>query len=89
MPYGKGFAANLPEYRKALVAGLGVVVMVAPAVAGVDTDTLAVFDGVVGLLTAFGVFRVPNAAPLRLPPPPTPPPVSPVVTRHKYNKHRH
>lgn len=80
MPYSKGLAA-VPEYRKALVAVAGAVVLVVPSLVGADGSALAIFDGVVGLLTAFGVYRVPNAPAAQLPPPPTPPPVSPVPRR--------
>lgn len=57
---------NVARYRKAFVAVVGATVLVLSQVFGVaatDEDAknaLQVFDGVVGLLTAFGVWRVPN-----------------------------
>jgi len=56
---------DFARYRKAAVAVLGAVALFVPQVAGADADFLSIYDGVVGLLTAFGVFRVPNAQPGR------------------------
>jgi uncharacterized membrane protein len=55
----------MSKYRKALVAVAGAAVLVAGqfglVVAGDVPESFGVlFDGVVALLTAFGVFRVPN-----------------------------
>lgn len=63
----------MAKYRKALVALVGVAVLVAGqfglvVAADVPDDVGVLFDGVVGLLTAFGVFQVPNAPPLPEPP---------------------
>lgn len=62
----------MAKYRKAFIAALGVLALFIPEVAGLEGDFAAIYDGVVGLLTAFGVFQVPNE-----PQAPPPPPVSP------------
>ena len=54
------------QYRKALVAALGVSLLIAVSVfdvvvpAGLSDGLVALIDGVLGLLTAYGVLRVPN-----------------------------
>lgn len=56
----------MSKYRKALVALVGAAVLIAGQFGlvlpdGVPEEVGVVFDGVVALLTAFGVFQVPNA----------------------------
>lgn len=51
----------MAKYRKALVAGLGVAALFVPEVAGAEGNVMLVYDGVVGVLTTFGVFHVTNA----------------------------
>lgn len=58
---------DLPQIRKSVVALVGVAVIVAgqlglTVAADVPDLVATAFDAVVGLLTAFGVFRVPNAS---------------------------
>ena len=62
----------MERYRKALVALVGAAALFVPELAGLDIGSL--FDTVVGLLTAFGVFAIPNA-----PAPPEPPAPAPLV----------
>lgn len=62
----------MEKYRKAIVALVGAVALFVPEVAGLEGNVGAIYDGVVGILLAFGVFKVPNA-----PASPPPPPVSP------------
>lgn len=54
-------------YRKAIVAAIGVVFIVAAqflsTFAGLQDQLVLVVDGVIGVLTAYGVFRAPNDAP--------------------------
>lgn len=50
----------MARYRKLFVAIVGAVALFVPEVAGLEGDFAAVYDGIVGILTAFGVFRVPN-----------------------------
>lgn len=50
----------MAKYRKAIVAGIGIVALLVPQVAGAEGDLTLVVDGVIGVLTAFGVFQVPN-----------------------------
>lgn len=57
---------NFARYRKAVVAAAGVIVMIAgvfglDTAANADDQLVQAFDGVIGALTAFGVYRVPNA----------------------------
>ena len=51
-------------YRKAIVAAIGVVFIVfaqvLSAFAGLQDQLVLVVDGVLAILTAYGVFRVPN-----------------------------
>ncbi len=58
-------AVDLARVRKTVVAVLGVAVIVAgslgfTAAEGASTPILAVFDSVVALLVALGVYAVPN-----------------------------
>lgn len=50
----------MAKYRKAFVAAVGVTALFVPEVAGVEGQFAAIYDGIVGILTAFGVFQVPN-----------------------------
>jgi uncharacterized membrane protein len=50
----------MARYRKLFVAIVGGVALFVPEVAGMEGDFASVYDGVVAILTAFGVFRVPN-----------------------------
>lgn len=50
----------MAKYRKALVAAAGILVLFVPEAAGLGDNVGLVFDGVVGALTAFGVFQVKN-----------------------------
>jgi hypothetical protein len=58
---------DVAKYRKFVVAAVGAALLVLSQIAGVtvaesvDDDVLKVFDGVVAILTAFGVKQVPNA----------------------------
>lgn len=57
---------NLARVRKLLVAGVGLGLLVASSVFGSDLtgasdEVISIFDGVVALLVALGVYRVPNA----------------------------
>lgn len=52
---------DLARIRKALVAGLGLAAILVPRLAGIEGDAVAIFDSVVAILTAVGVYRVPNA----------------------------
>jgi hypothetical protein len=71
MPYSKGLSArgaSLPQVRKLVVASVGLGLLVASTVFGQDVtdasdEVLAVFDGAVALLTALGVYQVPNDPP--------------------------
>lgn len=61
----KKIIEKLPQYRKAVVAGAGFVVITLTATGvvvpeGVDTEVVKAFDSFVALLTAVGVARVPN-----------------------------
>lgn len=56
---------DLRKVRKFVVASAGLVVLVAGSfgldtVAGADDQIVQAFDGLVGLLTALGVYQVPN-----------------------------
>jgi uncharacterized membrane protein len=51
----------MERYRKLFVAIVGGVALFVPEVAGLEGDAASVYDGIVAILTAFGVFRVPNA----------------------------
>lgn len=51
----------MERYRKLFVAIIGGLALFIPEVAGLEGDFASVYDGVVAVLTAFGVFRVPNA----------------------------
>lgn len=51
---------DLARYRKALVALVGVAALFIPEVAGMEGDFAAIYDGIVGILTAAGVFAVKN-----------------------------
>jgi hypothetical protein len=50
----------MAKYRKALLAALGVLAIFIPEVAGLEGDVASVYDGVVGILTVFGVFQARN-----------------------------
>lgn len=77
MPYSKGVAApKLANVRKLVVASAGLALLVASTVFGQDLtgasdEVINVFDAVAALLTATGVYAVPNVtasappAPLR------------------------
>ena len=58
--------AELAKYRKALVAVIGVLALVVPDLFSTVTQSQAetlvsdLYLAVVGILTAYGVFRVPN-----------------------------
>jgi len=68
MPYSKGLSArtpSLPQVRKLVVAAVGLGLLVASSVFGQDVtgasdEAVAVFDAAVALLTAVGVYQVPN-----------------------------
>ena len=56
---------DLSKVRKLVVASSGLIVILAggfglDTVAGADDQIVQSFDALVGLLTAFGVYRVPN-----------------------------
>ena len=53
---------ELAKYRKLLVAVVGGVALFVPEAVGLEGDVMSVYDGVVAILTAFGVFRVTNAS---------------------------
>lgn len=77
MPYSKGVTQlKVANVRKLVVASVGLGLLVASSIFGQDLtgatdEAINVFDGAVALLTALGVFQVPNAE--VLPPPPLPP----------------
>jgi hypothetical protein len=57
---------DLSKVRKFVVASSGLTVLLAGSfgldtVAGADDQIVQSFDSLVGLLTAFGVYKVPNA----------------------------
>lgn len=54
---------GLARYRKAFVALIGVIALFIPEVAGMEGDLAAIYDGVIGLLVALGVFAVKNEHP--------------------------
>lgn len=54
----------MARYRKAFVALVGGVALFVPEVAGLEGSAMGIYDGVVALATAFGVFRVENARPV-------------------------
>lgn len=61
---------DLAKYRKALVTGTGAAVIIAgtfglDTVAGADDQIVQLYDAVVGLLTTFGVYKLPNKGGLR------------------------
>lgn len=51
----------MERYRKAFVALAGVVALFVPELVGFEDSVGTLFDTVISLLTAFGVFAVPNA----------------------------
>lgn len=51
---------NVAKYRKLLVAIVGGLALFIPEVAGLEGDAASVYDGVVAILTALGVFAAPN-----------------------------
>lgn len=53
----------MERYRKLLVAVVGLAAMFVPELAGFDDDAGEVFDVVLAVLTAFGVYQVKNAPP--------------------------
>lgn len=55
----------MARYRKLLVAVVGVVALFVPEVAGMEDEATNIYDAVVSILTAFGVWRVPNEPPTR------------------------
>ena len=62
--------ADLAKYRKLVVAGAGFLVILLGNVgldtaADADDQVVQLFDAVVGVVTAFGVYRVPNKGGLR------------------------
>lgn len=50
----------MAKYRKLLVGVLGLAVIVAPQFTGAEDSVVALFDAVVAVLTAFGIYQVPN-----------------------------
>ena len=52
---------DLARIRKAIVAGLALLAILVPQLAGLEGDLIGVFDVVVAVLGAFGVYRIPNA----------------------------
>jgi len=71
MPYSKGLSPrtpSLPQVRKLVVASVGLGLLVASSVFGQDVtgasdEVIGVFDAGVALLTALGVYQVPNDPP--------------------------
>ncbi len=54
---------DLKRYSKLIVAIIGVIVIIlGPDVLGITGNTSLVAEGIIALLTAAGVYQVPNAA---------------------------
>jgi hypothetical protein len=51
----------MEKYRKLIVVAVGLAATFIPELAGFDDDAGELFDLVIAVLTAFGVYRVPNA----------------------------